>query len=336
MKDTNPKDSVAQNKVPLGLVSPVAMAHEALALKAGAVKYGTANYRVMGASAMVYAHAAIRHLQKWINGEEFDQVDGTHHLGNVRACTAILLDCQHLGNLTDDRPPSMDLGELFDGLEQMSERLAKQYADKKPYHFTIKDSTGKLEYEPTEDESRYAFESVGAPLRGTTREQDLTDYIPGVKDRHGVEDAEIEKPRCIVGQRIVTKADAWFNPGKAGIVTKTDTNVFAVLFDETPSDFRNGGIWYSYDEGEPEPVVESKPKLKVGDKVRVISCPEPDFVGHVGTLGQIDDDEDGGFTLKVAFDHIVRSRHCFVSPEGREGLPFTEWYFEPEELEVLG
>lgn len=313
MKDTNPKDSVAQNKVPLGLVSPVAMAHEALALKAGAVKYGTANYRVMGANAMVYAHAALRHLEKWINGEEFDEADGTHHLGNVRACTAILLDCQHLGNLTDDRPPSMDLGYLFSELEQTSEELNELYADKKPYHYTIKDSTGKPAFK-VEIEAEFVDEDVA---EGTIKS------VQEIQAAIDAEDAEVEHPKPTVGQRIVTKANAWYNPGKPGVVTKTNSINFAVLFDEAPSDYANGGIWYSHDEWEPEPVVEEKPKFKVGDKVKVISCPELDFVGKFGVITDLDDDKE--YPVTVDFDPAVI--YC--------GGTFNDWFFHPEELETV-
>src|ERR1700674_131625 len=105
-KDTNPKDAVASNRIPLWLLSPIAKAHWALAQFAGMLKYGAWNWRSTGVRSSAYTSALSRHIDAYISGEEFDPVDGTKHLGNIMACAAILLDAEAAGKLTDDRPPS--------------------------------------------------------------------------------------------------------------------------------------------------------------------------------------------------------------------------------------
>lgn len=140
MKPTNPKDQISDKKIPLGLCSPIAQAHWALAQYAGASKYGAWNWRVAGVRASVYLSAAERHLAAWKSGEEHDPVDGTHHLGNVMACCAIVLDALAAGKLTDDRPPSVDLRPTYKELEALIEKLQGQYADKTPRHYTIADT----------------------------------------------------------------------------------------------------------------------------------------------------------------------------------------------------
>lgn len=160
MKPTNPKDQIAGTKIPLGLCSPVAHAHWALAQYAGASKYGIANWRIAGVRASVYLHAAMRHLEAWESGEDNDPVDGTHHLGNVMACCAIVLDAAAAGKLTDDRPPSIDIRPTYAELEALMAKLQKQYADKCPRHYTIADTERKPEpcvvpaiiWPPAEDE----------------------------------------------------------------------------------------------------------------------------------------------------------------------------------------
>lgn len=143
-KDTNPKDVAATTKVPLWLLSPIASAHWALAQFSGMTKYGAWNWRVAGVRSSVYLSAAMRHLAAYLSGEETDPVDGTHHLGNVMACCAILLDARAAGTLTDDRPPSVDLRTTYGELEKRAEKLRAQYADKAPRHYTIEDTVAAV------------------------------------------------------------------------------------------------------------------------------------------------------------------------------------------------
>lgn len=103
-KSTNPKDILASDRVPLGLVPATAMAHYAVAHYDGAVKYGPWNWRSESVSAMTYLHAALRHLEDWANREDYAQDSKAHHLAHAGACLNILLDAIETGVLIDDRP----------------------------------------------------------------------------------------------------------------------------------------------------------------------------------------------------------------------------------------
>lgn len=140
VKDTNPKDAIGDTKVPYFLLSAVAKAEWALAQFAGMLKYGSWNWRSAGVRASVYLSAMERHLEAYKSGEELDPVDGSHHLGNIMACAAILLDAKAAGKLNDDRPPSVDLRPTFARVEAQMAVLKAQYKDKTPYHHTIKDT----------------------------------------------------------------------------------------------------------------------------------------------------------------------------------------------------
>jgi hypothetical protein len=140
IKDTNPKDAAAVDRIPLWTLSPIAKAHWALAQFAGLLKYGSWNWRVAGVRSSVYLSALQRHLDAYTSGEETDPIDGTHHLGNIMACAAILLDAREAGKLTDDRPPSVSLRGAYASLQGLAKRLIAQYADRAPRHFTIADT----------------------------------------------------------------------------------------------------------------------------------------------------------------------------------------------------
>lgn len=103
----NPKDILGSQKVPLGQVCPVAMAHEACAMLDGDLKYGFRNWREKNVVAKIYIDASLRHIQSWAEKEEVADDSGVHHLGHARACLGILLDAQENGNLIDDRAPGV-------------------------------------------------------------------------------------------------------------------------------------------------------------------------------------------------------------------------------------
>lgn len=138
-KDTNPKDAAAQGRVPLYLLSPIAKAIWALAQFAGMTKYGAWNWRITGVRASVYLSAMGRHLDAYLSGEELDPVDQTHHLGNIMACAAILLDARAAGKLVDDRPPVVGIRDTYQAMEALTGFLAEKYKDAKPRHCTIAD-----------------------------------------------------------------------------------------------------------------------------------------------------------------------------------------------------
>ena len=136
-KDTNPKDAAGDKRVPLALQSPIASAHWALAQYAGMLKYQAWNWRAAGVRSSVYLSAMKRHIDAYISGEEHDPVDGTHHLGNVMACAAIILDAAAAGKLTDDRPPSVGLRDTYKFVEDQMAALRERYKHIEQHPYTI-------------------------------------------------------------------------------------------------------------------------------------------------------------------------------------------------------
>jgi hypothetical protein len=103
---TNPKDMIGVTKVSISAIPPTALLHEAQALMDGEKKYGTRNWRTAPVQARIYLDACFRHLYAWMEGEEYAEDSGVHHLGHARACLAILIDAAETGNLVDNRPKS--------------------------------------------------------------------------------------------------------------------------------------------------------------------------------------------------------------------------------------
>lgn len=142
LKPTNPKDSIADSKLPLWLLSPIAKAHWALAQAVGMVKYGAWNWRVAGVRTSVYASGIQRHFDRFMSGEDYDPVDGQHHLGAIMAGCGIILDAQAAGTLTDDRPPSVSVAATYADIESRFKAAQERAKEKglNPVHYTIKDT----------------------------------------------------------------------------------------------------------------------------------------------------------------------------------------------------
>lgn len=141
LKDTNPKTAIGDTKVPLALCSPIASAHWALAQYVGMRKYQAWNWRVAGVRGSTYISAIKRHLDAYVSGEELDPADGSHHLGNIMACAAILLDAQAAGKLNDDRPPSVECRSTYEFIEKQMAVTRERYSHIEQRPYTIKDST---------------------------------------------------------------------------------------------------------------------------------------------------------------------------------------------------
>lgn len=141
----NPKDVAGSTRLDLSLVCPVGIAEEALAMTEGWRKYGRANFVGIKVKGMVYAGAALRHLFKWICGEDIDPKTGVHHLGSVRACCGILLECAARGRLIDDRPPRWSgFSQFLDSFESRVRFMYGVYKDlPMPKHWTIADDVEK-------------------------------------------------------------------------------------------------------------------------------------------------------------------------------------------------
>lgn len=138
-KPTNPKDAVGSTKLPLDLVPDTLHLYAATSFAEGASKYGNYNWRVAGVRASIYKAALERHLKKWWNGEDADEVTGVHHLASVIACAAILLDAKVVGKLTDDRPPKAEIAKLITELEGTVKHLYKLHEHINQVHHTEKE-----------------------------------------------------------------------------------------------------------------------------------------------------------------------------------------------------
>jgi hypothetical protein len=115
---TNPKDLLGVKKPNLYAVPPAAILHESMAMNDGGQKYGFYNWREKAVKSSVYVSACMRHLDQFLDGEDYDPVSRCHHIGHARACLGILLDALETGNLVDDRPSRGAASEMIRHFEQ--------------------------------------------------------------------------------------------------------------------------------------------------------------------------------------------------------------------------
>jgi hypothetical protein len=135
--DTNPKKQYGVQSVPLNMWSPLASAYGALGLYNGSLKYGKANFANTPVEASIYIAAAMRHLNAWAAGEEFDPADGVPNLGGVLANIAILLEARAAGMLIDDRLKMSGYLKERDALKDIVKSLNELHAGKNPKHYTL-------------------------------------------------------------------------------------------------------------------------------------------------------------------------------------------------------
>lgn len=139
-KLSNPKDIVADGKIPLHLWPTTATAMGCLGLLDGAGKYGRSNFRAVGVKASVYVDACKRHLDAWFEGEEADPDSGLPHLAHALACLAIIVDAKAADKLNDDRMVAGGYRKLVEELTPHVSRLKALHAHKAPRHYTIADN----------------------------------------------------------------------------------------------------------------------------------------------------------------------------------------------------
>jgi hypothetical protein len=145
-KDPNPKDALGSARIDLSLISSVAMMEEALAMGEGAIKYGAYNYAHAPVKSRVYVAAILRHIWKYLMGEERDPKTGVHHLGSVRASAGILLTADAYGTLIDDRPhPLKGASDRLDAMEARVKHLRELFKSFDPKHFTREQENGARE-----------------------------------------------------------------------------------------------------------------------------------------------------------------------------------------------
>jgi len=133
----NPKDKIGKTKVPLSYLSGPSLVHEALAMKNGADKYGRGNWRDDPVCATIYIDAALRHIFSWLDGVEYAEDSGIHHLGHAKATLAIILDAMEQGTLIDDRPAMGTMAGVLERLRILDENTQYKMS-------TLEESVGNL------------------------------------------------------------------------------------------------------------------------------------------------------------------------------------------------
>lgn len=116
--DTNPKDLHGAAKPAIGLIPPAALIYMAKAMQHGADKYGSFNWREKAVRSTIYIDAAMRHLLRYLDGEDIDTDSGVPHIAHVAACMAVLMDATAVGNLKDDRPVPGPASRLIEELTE--------------------------------------------------------------------------------------------------------------------------------------------------------------------------------------------------------------------------
>jgi hypothetical protein len=139
-KQSNPKDIIGSDKVPMGLMPDSAIIAGNMAFLEGALKYGRYNWRIAGVRASIYKDAMDRHKSAWWNGEDIDPDSDLDHLFKMLACVSILIDAKICGKLIDDRPPRAPVAGMLRRFGDMVKKVKDRYADRKPHQYTIADS----------------------------------------------------------------------------------------------------------------------------------------------------------------------------------------------------
>lgn len=122
----NPKKLYGDLKPNLALIPGSASVHMALGLEDGADKYGPFNWRDDPVEAMVYIAACKRHIDEWMDGEDFARDSGVHHLGHAIASLAILIDAMECGTLIDNRPTPGTVADLIEEVAAQREDADEQ------------------------------------------------------------------------------------------------------------------------------------------------------------------------------------------------------------------
>ena len=136
-KPTNPKDAIGSRKGRFWSgVSWHVLREVSIAFLEGAFKYGRHNYRPAGVRGSVYFDAAIDHLTKWWEGQDWDTdtivgKDGDavalHHVTKAICSLIVLRDSMITGNWVDDRPPVTVGAEHLHYLQLLADGMREKY-----------------------------------------------------------------------------------------------------------------------------------------------------------------------------------------------------------------
>jgi hypothetical protein len=109
----------------VALVPSIGLVLAALAAEDGGKKYGPYNYREgHPVEVMTYANACLRHLQAFIDGEDFTSDTGVPNLGGVIMCAAIIADIMASGVAVDNRPKPGPASKLQDAGKEWKKAVA--------------------------------------------------------------------------------------------------------------------------------------------------------------------------------------------------------------------
>ena len=114
----NPKDLVGAKKAPLALVPAALVIGASEAMQNGAEKYGPFNWREYPVQIMTYCEAIQRHMVAFVDGQDYAEDTGIHHLKHAAASLGILLDSIALGIAEDNRPPKGPAADLLRVLDK--------------------------------------------------------------------------------------------------------------------------------------------------------------------------------------------------------------------------
>jgi 5'(3')-deoxyribonucleotidase len=141
VKQSNPKDSIGSDKIPLHLWPETATVLGSLGMLDGALKYGRSNFRAIGVRYSIYLDAIRRHSNALLEGEDNDPDSQIHHLGHVLASAAILVDAMAADKLVDDRNYQGGYRSWIDKMTVHVKRLKDKHKDRSPKHYTIQDNS---------------------------------------------------------------------------------------------------------------------------------------------------------------------------------------------------
>lgn len=129
-KATNPKDAIGATKVSISKIPSAGQIETSLALSYGAVMYDPYNWREEGKKVgyMTYIDALLRHIYRFIDGEDLDPDSLVHHLGHIPAGAQVLFDAIKSGNAIDDRPPKGTASQYMDEVAKRLPELQKHWA----------------------------------------------------------------------------------------------------------------------------------------------------------------------------------------------------------------
>ena len=116
-----PRAPLKSTKVPLHILPPAGLIHEAHSLQDGVGKHGLFGWREKPVILSDQFSSVLRHLFAWWDGEDCAPDSGVNHVGNAKARLGIILDALEAGNVVDDRPKTGTAGRLLEELKEVSE-----------------------------------------------------------------------------------------------------------------------------------------------------------------------------------------------------------------------